>query len=188
MKNIATEELVQSWRAFYRDLFEIETDFSKLQIPTHQPGFDRLIIVVQGMDPERLYHKCREFFFGWKSTNKGLDEIVQSGRSSKNGTYAVWCRETIEADEDLKNLSAEDLKVKGIYCITLEERLLYELKYFNETSGHLDPDTFTLCAGSRYADGYVPTVRYRVTAVGLGIHWYESKDRFAAVRARRVVL
>jgi hypothetical protein len=188
MKNIATEELVQSWRAFYRDLFEINTDFTNLRIPAHREGFDRLIIVAQGMDPERLYHKCREFFLGWKVTNKGLDEVVRSDRSSKNGPYAVWCRETNEADEDLKNLSADDLKAKGVPCLTLEERLLYELKFFNETSWHLDPDTFTLCAGSRYTDGYVPTVRYRVTAVGLGIHWYKTEDRFAAVRARIAIV
>ncbi|MFC1902001.1 hypothetical protein ACFLX3_03645 [Chloroflexota bacterium] len=188
MKNIANEELIQSWQAFYRDLFEIEADFSNLQIPANQQGFDRLIIVAQGMDPERLFHKCREFFFGWKSTDDSLDEVVQSDRSSKNGPYAVWFRETVEADEDLKNLSVEDLKAKGIPCITLEERLLYELKYYNETDWHLDPDTFTLCAGSRFTDGYVPTVRYRVTAVGLGIHWYETKDSFDTVRARRAIL
>ena len=182
------EEMVQSWQALYQDLFEAKIDFSNLRIPAHQQGYDRLIIVARGMTPDVIYHKCRELFFGWKSNHKDLDEIVRSDRSGQNGAYAVWCRDTVEPDEDLMNLSAEDLKAKNIPCLTLEERLLFELKYYNETNWHLDPETFTLCAGSRYTDGYVPTVRYRVTAVGLGIHWYDPEDRFAGMRARRVIL
>jgi hypothetical protein len=188
MNNSAMEELKKNWQDFYRDLFKIEADFSKLKIPEHQADFDRLIIVAQGMSPDRLYHKCRELFLGWKSTNKELDEVVQSERSSQESPYAVWFRDTIKADEDLKNLSAKDLKTQGIPGITLEERLIYELKYYTETSGHLDPETFTLCAGSLYTDGYVPTVRYRVTCVGLGIHWHDPQNRFIGMRARRAVL
>jgi hypothetical protein len=188
MKNSTSAEFVRSWLDFYRDLFEIKADFSNLRIPAHQENFDRLIIVAQGMRPDILYHKCRELFLGWKSTNKELDEVIQSERSSQAGPYAVWFRDSIEADEDLKNLSVEDLKIKSIPGITLEERLLYELKYYTETNGHLDPETFTLCSGSRYNDGFIPTVRYRVTCVGLGIHWHEKQNRFAGMRARRAVL
>jgi hypothetical protein len=188
MNNREIEELRQSWQAFYQDLFEISIDYSRLNIPAYQSGFDRLLIIAQGMSSERLYHKYREFFMGWKSTNKNLDDVVQSDRSSKDSSYAVWCQETVEADPGLQNLSAAELKARGIACMTLEERLLFELKYYKEGKWHLDPDTFTLCAGSRYTDGYVPTVRYRVTAVGLGIHWYDAQDRFPAVRARQVVI
>jgi hypothetical protein len=188
MKDNTSEKLIRGWLDFYRDLFEIKADFSNLRIPAHKENFDRLIIVAQGMSPDILYHKCRELFLGWKSTNKELDEIVQSERSSQAGPYAVWFRDNIEADEDLKNLSVEDLKAKGIPGITLEERLLYELKYYTETNGHLDPDTFTLCSGSSYNDGFIPTVRYRVTCVGLGIHWHEKQNRFAGMRTRRAVL
>ncbi len=188
MKNIAIEELVQNWRAFYRDRFEIEANLTNLRIPAHQAGFDRLIIVAPGMDPERLYHKCRELFLGWKSSDKGLDEIVRSERTGQKGAYTVWFKDSLEADTDLKDLSAEDLKAGGIPVITLEERLLFELKYFLETGAHPDPETFTLCAGSRYTDGYVPTVRYRVTCVGMGVHWHDPRARFSGMRARRAIL
>jgi hypothetical protein len=188
MKNSTFEELIRGWRDFYREYFEIEADFSKLRFPARQEGFDRLIIVAKGMTPEVLYHKARELFLGYKCINNSLDESVQSERSSQKGPYAVWVRETIQADEDLKNFSAEDLKAKGISGITLEERLLYELKYFTETNGHLDPDTFTLCSGSRYTDGYIPNVRYRVTCVGLGIHWSDKQNRFIGLRARQAIV
>lgn len=188
MNKNASVGLTKNWQDFYRDLFEINTDFSNLRIPVHQESFDRLIIVAQGMTPERLYHKCRELFLGWKTTNKSLDEVVKSERSSHKDPYAVWFRDTINADEDLKNLSYDDLKAKNIPAITLEERLLFELKYYTETSGHLDPDTFTSCAGSRYTDGFVPNVRYRVTCVGMGIHWHETQNRFTGMRARRAII
>jgi hypothetical protein len=188
MQNIAIETLICNWQEFYRDLFKIEADLSGVKIPEHKDNFDRLIIVLPGMSPERLYHKCRELFLGWKSTNRDLGEVVQSERSNKDGPYAAWFKDTVKADEDLMNLSANDLKGKGISGITLEERLLYELKYYTETSGHLDPDTFTLCTGSLYNDGYVPTVRYRVTCVGLGIHWHDPQHRFTGMRARRAIL
>ena len=187
MKNISLEELKKDWQSFYRDLFETDLDYSTLRIPDHQTGFDRLIVVAPEMGLDRLYHKCRELFFGWKYTDRELAEFVRSDRSAKSGAYAVWFRDTIAADEDLKNLSAEDNKEKNIAGITLEERLLYELKYFQETGGHLDPDTFTLCTGSQYLDGYIPTVRYRVTCVGMGIHWYTTHDRFSTMRARHAI-
>jgi len=65
---------------------------------------------------------------------------------------------TVEADEDLKNKSAEQLEEEGIECITLRERLMAEIQYFDETGQNLDVNNITLCAGSRYAGGDVPGV------------------------------
>jgi hypothetical protein len=189
MNNSPIDKYVEDWKVFYRDMFDIDTDFKNIKIPPHQQDFDRLIIVTKGMNPDRLYHKCRENFFGWTYTDKGLNEIVSSDRTSKDCNYAVWFRDTVEADEDLQNISADELKQRGISGITLEERLLFELKYYSETGWHLDSGTtFTLCSGSRYVDGYVPTVRYRIRNLGLNIHWYKQEDRFSDMRSRRAIL
>ena len=155
-------DLIADWQKFYLDVFGLETDFSNLRIPEKREGLDRLLIVAQGMTPQRLYDKCRELFPPcWKWTEKSLDEVIDFSfqtRFAKDGPYAVWVRDRIEADEELKNLSADDLKQKGIPGITLEERLLYELKFFKETGKHLDINSVTLCSGSRYSDGHVPNV------------------------------
>jgi len=42
----------------------------------------------------------------------------------------------------------------------LEERLIYELKYFKESGKHLDAKYETLCAGS-YCDGQVFRIYWR---------------------------
>jgi len=150
--------LITDWQNFYREVFGQEVDFSGLKIPQKKKGFNRLLILVQGMTPQRLYDKCKELFPTWKWTEKNLDEIVTSDRTAQNGAYAIWVRDRVEADKELKNLSANVLKAKNINGITLEERLIYELKYFKETGRHLDIENVTLCSGSRNPGGYVPCV------------------------------
>ncbi len=90
-----------------------------------------------------------------------------------------------EADEDLKNKSANDLEQEGIPGITLRERLLYELDYFRKTGQHLDIKNVTLCTGSRYSDGRVPYVGWYSDV--LDVHWYHPADRSVHLRSPRAV-
>lgn len=65
----------------------------------------------------------------------------------------------MEADEEWKNHSANDLVAKNVNGETLTERFAHELVYFEETGGkHLDIVNWTLCAGSRDPGGCVPDV------------------------------
>lgn len=175
---------IAEWQNLYRDV-GIETDFSNLRIPERPQSFDRLIIVAQGMMPQRPYDKCAELFPCWKWTDENLDKIVTSDRSAKNGAYAIWVRDRVEADEELKNLSANDLKNQGISGITLEERLTYELKFFKETGRHLDLNNITLCTGSRYSDGYVPHVHWYDGK--LHVHWDYPDHAYGPLRSRQAV-
>jgi len=182
----AEVDFVKDWQDFYRDVFGIECDFSNLQIPKKKKGFDRLIIIAQGMTPQMLFNKCRELFPSWKWTDKNLDEVTTSERTSKDGAYAVWFKDEVEADEDLRNLSANNLKERHIAGITLEERLLFELKYFKETGKHLDVENITLCSGSRSPDGSVPRVRWY--GGEMNVRWSDPAVRDDSLRSRRAVL
>lgn len=177
--------LLTDWQQFYRELFGLEVDFSALAVPRRKKGFDRLIVVVPGMTPQRLYDKCAELFPCWKWTDTDLDKIVQSERTAKDDAYAVWLRDAVEADEGLKSLSADQLKTRGIPGITLEERLLMELKYFKITGNHLDIRNATLCAGSRYSGGDVPHVGWG--SGRLGVRWYHSGGAGGGLRSRQAV-
>jgi len=176
---------ITDWQQFYHDLFGLEIDLLGLSVPAKKKGFDRLVIVAQGMTLQRLYDNCVKLCPCWKWTDDDLDKIVQSERTAKDGTYAVWFRDVVEADEELKNLSANDLKEKGIPGITLEERLLMELKYFKETGNHLDIKSWTLCSGSRYSNGEVPSVHWH--SDGLGVGWYHPDNADGGLRSRRAV-
>ena len=182
-----TSVLLADWQEFYRGLFGLEIDLSGLSVPGRKKGFDRLIVVAQGMTPQRLYDKCAEFFPCWKWADEDLDRVVQSERTAKDGTYAVWFREGVEADKDLKNLSANDLEKKLIPGITLEERLLMELKYFKETGGHLNIESITLCSGSRYSGGRVPGVRWSPVRRELHVYWCLPGSSSPPLCSRRAV-
>lgn len=178
-------DLVQEWVVFYKNVFGLDCDFSSVKIPERKPGFNRLIIVAQGMTPQKLFDKCAELFPSWKYTKKSLDEIVISERTAKDGAYALWARDRIEADEENKDLSADFAKERGLIGETLEERLLHELKFFKETRGHLDGESVTLCIGSRYTDGLVPNAgwcngRFKV-------HWHHQDNHFDDLRFRSAV-
>ena len=182
------QSLIKDWQDFYKEVFGIEVDFSQLHIPKHQEGFDRLIVVAQGMTPRKLYDKCSEMFPCWKGIDGDLDKVITSGRTAKNGPYAVWVRDCQEADEELKNLSANKLKQMKIPAITFEERLLFELKFFKETGKHLDLENWTLCAGSRYGDGHVPSVIWSSYYLGgLLVDQYFSHSYYDSRRARKAV-
>ena len=176
---------LSDWQTFYAEVFGIQTDFSTLRVPEKQEGFNRLIVVAGGMTPENIFQKCQKLFLCAKGTGQSFDEIIRSQRSSKEGAYAIWVREIVEADKDLKSLSANDLEAQGIPGITLEERFLYELKYFNETGEHLDRDSVTLCSGSRWTPASVPSVGW--SAYQLAVDRYGVDSGGARLRARRVV-
>ena len=155
----AREVIIEEWKKLYFTL-GISCDFSEVVIPDDPGGFSRVIIMVKGVTPQWAYDKCSGLFRCWKWTDKNLDEVVTSDRNAKNGPYAIRVRDRVEADEELRNISTNDLKQQNIASITLEERLVYELWYFRETSKHLDIKNVTLCAGSHYSLGLVPDVNW----------------------------
>ena len=150
-------DLIQDWQNFYHDL-GIDCELSNIHIPEDPGGFKRVLIMVPEITSQTAFDLCQKDFKCWKWTEKNLDEIVISYRNAKNSPYVIRIRDRVEADEELKNLSADQLKEQKIPGITLEERLIYELKYFKETGKHLDIENWTLCASSRYSDGSVPFV------------------------------
>ena len=180
-----TKNLLADWQLFWHEL-GIKVDFTNLVIPPRRKGFDRLLIIPQGLTIEGAYKLCAQNFKCWRWTEKNFDEIItHNDRDPKNGSYAIWVRDRVEADEELRNLSADDLTNKKIPGITLLERLVYESKYFKETGNHLDINNWTLCTGSRYCDGGVPSVGW---AYGeMFDHWFHPDSRFGDLRTREAV-
>lgn len=150
---------VKAWEKFYLDVFGLTVDFSQVKIPAQKAGFTRLIFVAKGLTLNGVYDACAKRF-ACSRYNDDLDASVTENDRKPVENYAIWVRETVEADEGLKNLSANDLKKKKVVTMTLLERMLYELKYFLETGKHLDIKNVALCAGSRYSDGRVPCANW----------------------------
>lgn len=173
--------LTADWEAFYRNL-GINCDLSGVRIPDDPGGFGRVIIMAQGVTAQSAYDLCAKNFPCWKYTDKNLDEVVNSERNAKNGPYAIRVRDRVEADEELKNCSYNDLKRDGVVGITLEEREIFELKFFKETGKHLDIDSWTLCAGSLGSDGRVPGAGWG--DFGFEVGWIFRDDSRDNLRSR----
>lgn len=184
---LTLQDILAGWTSFYKEVFDLELDFSGIVIPERKPGFDRLLVIAQGMTPQLLFDKCKELFSSWKYTDKNLDEVIKSNRTSQNGHYAIWVRDRVEADEENKNLSADDLKKRNSTEITFEERMLYELKFFKETGKHLDEKNTTLCTGSCHSGGDVPSIRWGADGHEVYVCWYSPGGRGGGLRSRSVV-
>lgn len=118
-----------------------------------------------------------------------LDQsVIENDRHpTKDGSYVVYFTANVEADENLKNLSANQLKSAETKGITLLERLLLELAYFLTTGKHLDENSVTLCSGSRCSGGRVPFVRWYSDNLWICVFWCYLGRRFDGLRSRAVV-
>ncbi len=175
------------WIKFYRDVLNVAVNLDTFRIPEHVPGFDRLIVVLPGMTPEKLFQLCRSRFRGWKWTDKSLDEIVTSVRTAASGPYVIWVRDREEADDELAGKSYNDLVAAGIVGVTLEERLLDELEFHYRTNRHKDRTNVTLCSGSRCSAGRVPGVYWLGSDDKLRVDWFGPDDRGDDLRSRQAV-
>ncbi len=185
-KEFSLEEIrekIQDWQDFYREVFQMETDFSKIKIPEKQEGFEKLLIMAPGLDAQKIFDKCKEFF---ETFDVDVSTVRDLERAS-DSAYAVWIRDRVEADEENKNLSADEIKEMSMTTQTLRERLLQELEYFKKTGAHLDMQKVTLCAGSRDGDGDVPRVDWDFDNGKLDVRWRNSDYADGALRARQVV-
>ncbi len=186
--NVGNKNLIRDWKEFYSDL-GIKCKL-KVVIPDDPGGLERTIIMAQGIGPQGAYDKCQGLFACSKWTDRNLDEIVISDRNTKNGPYAIRVCDLIEAEEKLKNPSANDIELEKIITETLEERLIHEIKFFKETGKHLDTKNIahiTLCSGSRISGGGVPSVFWDENYGGLRVYWVYPGSASVNLRARRVV-
>ena len=183
MKNLHFQ--LFAWQTFYHEIWGIKKDFSDLNLPIYQNGFNWLIIMLKDLTPEQIVQKMREHMKVWVWDEKWLKEVESIRKTDHD--YAVWVRDRIEADEELKNLSADDLKSNGTNCLTLEERLMLEFFYFWKNKKHLDIQNVTSCTGSRYSGGSVPYVGWYSSCGGVGVDWFYAVDRDESMRGRVAV-
>ncbi|MEK7664161.1 MAG: hypothetical protein AAB340_01815 [Patescibacteria group bacterium] len=175
---------LEGWKRFYKKHFNLTLDLSQVKIPDHQEGFDRLLIVAKGLTRNQAYKACEKQFTCW-SYPEDLDGAIKPDeRDPKNGTYAIWVRDRIEADEENAGQSFNQRRKQKCQDENVLERMLHELKYFDETGKHLDIKNVTLTS-SLVSDGAAVDAHW-----GDGrffIDWCFLDDRRDRLRSRSVV-
>lgn len=144
------DTIILEWEDFCKRVLMMESDLSGVKIPEDPTGeFGRIIIVPKGLTVLYLFNACAHHFSFFPRIRH---EDIAHDRDSDDGSYAIRVRDSREADKDLVNPSITDLNEQDIFGITLIERLLFELRYFDETGEHLDLQSETICSGSRLSD------------------------------------
>lgn len=160
--NRTADEQILGMQAMYK-MLGWQFNAARIIVPERRAGFDRLIVIGNTtLTNNRAFEACSASFPSWRYWDDLDSGVPKNERNPKNGIYAVWFRERVEADEKLKNQSANQIAemVPTIKTITLLERQLFELVYYMETERHLDIRSWTLCSGSRDSDGAVPGARW----------------------------
>lgn len=181
------DRLLNAWLDMYWLVFQIEPDISKLKLPAPKDGFNWLIPCFPEIPINMIWQAHEDRYPCYSTIGDDLEEALpENDRTYKKGPYGIWVRDRVEADKELKELSADVLCKRKIAGITLDERLRLELFYWVRSRGqHLDVDNITLCAGSRDSDGSVPHVSW--PGDGLGVYWYAPGDADPRLRAREIV-
>ena len=180
---------IGDWTRFYREVLGIEADLANVAIPADPGGFGWPVIVLgdMNMTMSRAWQECKARFTCWSSWgyNPNWDEVVPRNDRTSEQTYAVSFRDCVEADEELKSLSANQLAERRVKGITLLERMLLELWYHWKTGKHLDQNNWTLCSGSRSADGDVPNACWYDST--FKVHWSCPDSRSGHLCSREAV-
>ena len=147
-----------------------------------------IIPVAKGVTCNKVVSAMKELGVNFYLCAEDLDKkVTVNDRDPNNGSYAVGFKRTVEADEVNKNLSANELSKRSHKGITLLERLLLELGYFLAAGGHLDINNWTLCSGSRYSGGHVPSVRWDSDYRRVRVYWYSPGLADGYLRSRSAV-
>lgn len=155
---------------FWRRLFPMEDfgfDPAEMLVWQRRPGRNRLIVTPIGLWGNPVYDKYAERKIPTWRWTENLDAMVNLSGTPYMAT-ARWFRDRQEADEELLNKSALDLEAMLIPGITLVERLVYGLVFWEEKELHLDTKTGTFCTGSRNPGGNVPRVSFDGGRVRVG--------------------
>lgn len=173
-------EFLDEYRRFYKEIFNRNANLPKAE---GREGY-WMIAIDKGLTLNEAYAAGERNFKCWKYADNLDKSVTQNDRTSAQ-SYVVFVKATVEADVEFKNMSADQLKDKGINGITLLERIVLELFYFWKTSWHLDIYNMTLCSGSRNADGFVPYVNGY--GDGVYVHYYSPDNAGDGLRSRSVV-
>lgn len=162
----------EKWRKFYQKHFALDLSFSDLTIPVMPTGgVWRLIVVAQGLTLNQVYGAMSKAFKCWRYSDD-LDASVTKNVRDTKVTYAIWVRDGIEPDEKYLGKSTNQADPDMKIGVTLLERMLHEIMYFDETGKHLDIKGLTFCTGSRNSDGHVLSVDWRSDDREVQVDWY----------------
>ena len=180
---------IADWQKCYDEVFGLRVNLSSVSLPPFRTGFGWGVAMVPELPVNEVIARLgRRFNISkwWGDSNEVPLDPESEVRTTTNGPYLTWCRDRSEADEEWKNVSANQLKERGINCMTFLERAVLGGWFHWKTGGHLDIKNVTLCAGSRYSGGDIPCAFWGDVS-RFYVYRYNADYRYDDIRAREVV-
>lgn len=186
-----TEAFIADWREFYRQVHSMKVNPPK-RLPPVTPGYNWGVWVLKGITPQRAFEMGATMYPSWKwCGDQSLDEVIdftKEARDARQRQHFVWCEDSVEPSSKLANLSAIQIAERQINTLTLTEPLLLHQWFYWKSGGkHLDVQNVTLCSGSRYSDGSVPSVDFHPLAGEVSVDGYGPGDADGDLRSRQAV-
>lgn len=126
----------------------------------------------RNLKTSELLQLCKDKFPVWSYySDKELDKQFPIPKILTEREF----QDSVEPDKETLGKSTREVDPECKLVITLRERIIMELEYFERTGQHLDIKGVTFCSGSRNSDGNVPDAylsrdgEFRVNYSGLGL-------------------
>jgi hypothetical protein len=182
---------IQLLQKFYKDEFDIIVDFSKVIVPKHQQGFDRLMMVAKGVGVVQASNITENTFSVVAPSGCCIHTFCDTEcRKADKASYAFWVRDEIETDDAYIGKSVNVL-TKSINGITMTELLLLGLFRYNEDKTLIDSSTVTICSGSRDDKGFVSALCHVAIKFegkhGLRLNMWNTTDSSKDAGIREVI-
>lgn len=176
------------YEVFYSQVFGSYLKFPNHLMPEALDEFAWPVCIPGIISNEVAYQSGKLNIPCWKWTDKPLDEILvlDRGRDAWKHSYIIRVRPNWEADEDLKNISANDIEKEKTNVMMFRERWILGAFIFWLTGEHLDRKTITL-TGSRSRVGGVPGVYFDPNTGRVHVYWTLPGYHFGLLRSRQAV-
>jgi len=181
------------WQELFDQFFDLRPNLSDLALPD-KSGYIWPIVSLPEISTNRLWSVVGECFPSTSSYGDDLEaKVTKNDRfySFRQESCIIAVRPNIEADEDQKSKSADQIKQEDLATLTLYERMLLEFFHWFRTGGenggqHLDRENWSLCSGSRDSDGNVPCAYW--DGDEFRVDWDFSDSANSIMRARLAAL
>ena len=131
------EKEIVEWQGFYKQYFGIDILSAFIQISPKKDGFNRLLIVAEGLTLKQVAAVVNKFV---PISSYNYENVISDSRPKES--YGRWVKNQKGGDDDLIDQSANDLRNRSIYqnvsFTTLLEEFLLMLKFFRKTKNISD--------------------------------------------------
>jgi hypothetical protein len=185
---------VEFWKGTKWELSESEvrSKMEEIREKAEEKGMDWYFVMPKGIKVPEIFQMMKERYHYLNDSNINLHTISMPEISDE--TYAVATKFQQEPDKDsLGELakSPSDWEKIPDQFMNIPTQLVADMRYFQETSRHLNEENTTISPRSREWSGSVPGVgtdlRSRLGDRRVVVSWYDTKVQLPDKGVRRVV-